>query len=107
MVKQTRTIVHLPNLWPTVSLPNKLAGLLRLIIAASPEGINTLQLQEAGVIAPAAAVCHLKKHGARIHTYRQTARDAKGNMRNAVAHYVFRGWDGDVLAYFFKKETSA
>ena len=105
MANHVRITVHLPNLCPTVTLPNRLGTLLQLIIDASSRGINTLQLQEAGVIDPAAGVTALKKCGARIQTSREAARDAKGNMRNAIAHYAYRGWDGDLLAYSIDQET--
>ena len=92
MSKKSSLIVNLPNLTPQVTLPYHLGKLLILIIAAKEGGISSLALHDAGCVTPANGVSALKALGAKIHSDRKHAIDAKGEERPGVAHYTYMGW---------------
>jgi hypothetical protein len=87
--------VDLPNLIPTVTLPLRLAKVLKLLIEAEERTINTIELGAAGCINSANAISKLRKLGARIEKKLKPAMDSHGDTHPRVAHYCYLGWDID------------
>ncbi len=92
MKKRQKLTVNLPNLTPFVTLPRYQGKVLREIIDSGCEGINTLQLTEAGCINPAKAVSFLRKKGALIASELRDVEDSRGEIRPQIAHYKYCGW---------------
>jgi hypothetical protein len=74
-------------------LSHQLGKALKLIIEADIEGINSLQLFEAGCISAQSEISKLRKQGALIETQRRDAIDSNGEIHPSVAHYIYIGWD--------------
>ncbi|MCR9186621.1 MAG: hypothetical protein NXH81_14580 [Halieaceae bacterium] len=72
-----------------VSLPPYLSRTFRSVIAAGEQGINTLELQKAGVTNPSQAVSELVKLGANIMRERRMVVDEYG-VKKCVGHYIHR-----------------
>lgn len=72
-----------------VSLPPYLSRTFRFVIAAGEQGINTLELQKAGVTNPSQAVSELVKLGANIMRERRMVVDEHG-VKKCVGHYTHR-----------------
>jgi hypothetical protein len=89
--------VNLPALHASATLPRRLEKVLELIIEADFMGINTIQLHNAGCIAPSKAVCELRAVGILIKTQFEDACDANGELHKRVAHYFYYGWQFDAL----------
>lgn len=87
-----KATVYLPNTTPSVDLPGLLAVTLELTINARDKGINTLELQQAGLIDPANCISRLKKYGAIIFTERKPAINISGVEHKSIAHYIYCGW---------------
>jgi len=77
---------------PYDTLSPALRKTLQLIADAGPNGINTLELLQAGCLACANHVYTLRERGAAIRTKKENATDAHGNVHPRVARYILDGW---------------
>lgn len=92
MRKPNQVIVNLPHVKPTVLLSKGLADTLELVIRSGPKGVNTLELQEAGICSAHNNLSSLRRLGAIIETFFKAETDRHGNLHKTVGHYVYRGW---------------
>lgn len=92
MSKRQKLTVCLPNLTPEVTLPRHQGKVLNHIIVSRMDGINTLQLSEAGCLNSAKAISALRERGALIPTILQDAKDSGGEVHPRVTHYYYLGW---------------
>jgi hypothetical protein len=96
MIRGKRITVLLPNLYPSTTLPSQQGRILQLIIETGREGINTLQLFQAGFMSAQNEISTLRKRGAKIQTCRKDALDNNGDIHQAVAHYTYLGWENSM-----------
>jgi hypothetical protein len=93
--KQTqsrRQDVLLPHPKPSVNLPNNLANVLKLLIAAGECGICTFDFDYAGIAHPKAKIYELRKLGAVITTVRGHEINSSGEIRPNIGRYFYNGW---------------
>lgn len=98
MSKRKSVEITLPNMRPTVELPQGLAETLQPIITAGPQGVSSISLLEAGTISARNNIAMLRKLGARIETERYSAVDRHGQSHPGTAHYFYKGWTEPKLA---------
>jgi hypothetical protein len=91
MSKKKCVIVKLPHLKPEVELPPELADVLDRLILAGEYGVTTLDLIDAGHLAPSERISMLRKSGAII-VKEKICVTCDDEEHHGVANYVYKGW---------------
>jgi len=94
--RRKRTNVYITGHEP-IALSERKAALLQPLVDAGSKGLNTLALNEIGVLNPSKTIGELKAIGMSITCKRLDVIDSFGNFHPNVAHYTFMAYEPDKL----------